>query len=91
MLQRLATLKPLADGVSQLGAQLSDTALSMGSSVRELTTPAYGIIRANAPINAKLSAASAPARTFYGDIGRKGARTKAKAAAGKGAAATVKA
>jgi len=81
MLERLGTLKPLAEGVAQFAQKLTDTALSMGASVRELTTPAYGIIRANAPINPKLSAASAPARTFYGDIGRKGARTKGKAAA----------
>lgn len=45
--------------------QASDLALRLGELVRSVTTPAYAIANANAPVNERLRAGIAPTNDYY--------------------------
>jgi hypothetical protein len=73
-------LAPLVAQVATLHEALSDTMLTLASSAKEVTGPAYAIIRANAPANPKMAALAAPATKFYGHAAKQRAANKAKLA-----------
>jgi len=63
-LLRRSLLAALTGDLAALSLRVSDDVLASGELARDVTTPAYAIIRANAPINAALRKSSgSPART----------------------------
>lgn len=72
-LLRRSLLAPLAGDLAALSLRVSDDVLASGALARDVTTPAYAIIRANAPINAALRKSAARPLSFS----VKQARTKA--------------
>lgn len=72
-LARLASFEPLAADLEALLTSVSDDRLASAAFVKSVTVPAYGIAKANAPVNPKLRKSIAGALDFYG----KGARTRA--------------
>jgi hypothetical protein len=75
---RRSLLAPLAADLAALALRVSDDVLASGALARDVTTPAYAIIRANAPINAALRKSAARPLSFYVRTAKK-KTTKAKA------------
>jgi hypothetical protein len=73
-------LAPLAEQMEAVHTAVADTMLAMAESAKELTVPAYAIIRANASSNPKLAKTAAIATKFYGQFARQRAANQAKAA-----------
>lgn len=72
-LARVAALASLEEDLDALLTAVSDDRLASAAFVKSVTVPAYGIAKANAPVNPKLRKSIAGALDFYG----KGARTRA--------------
>jgi hypothetical protein len=64
-LARRNLLAPLAMDLAALSLRVSDDVLAAGALARDVTTPAYAIIRANAPLNAALRKSAARPLSFY--------------------------
>ena len=56
---------PLVGELEAASRQAGDLALRLGELVRSVTTPAYAIANANAPINEGLRAGIAPTNDYY--------------------------
>ncbi len=61
----LEALVPLVGELEAASRQAGDLALRLGELVRSVTTPAYAIANANAPINEGLRAGIAPTNDYY--------------------------
>lgn len=64
-LARRNLLAPLATDLATLSLRVSDDLLASGALARDVTTPAYAIIRANAPLNPALRRSAAGPLSFY--------------------------
>ena len=64
-LTRRGLLVSLQAELVALTQRVSDDVLASGAFTRDVTTPAYAIIKANAPINAALRKSAAKALNFY--------------------------
>ena len=64
-LARRAALVPLFDALERLAKRVGDDILASGEHVKDVTIPAYAIIRANAPLNDELRRSAADALNFY--------------------------
>jgi hypothetical protein len=73
-------LAPLLVLVDSMRTQISDTMMTAAEAVKDVTVPAYAIIRANAASNPKLARAAAGAIAFYGQPAKQRAANAAKAA-----------
>jgi hypothetical protein len=83
-LARRTLLLPLAAELSALAQRVSDDVMASGALARDVTTPAYAIIRANAPINPALRKSASASLNFYvKQAQKKGPKAPAKAAAAK--------
>lgn len=86
-LAHVEIVAPLADDLAELARDVGDDLLAAASEAKDVTVPAYAILRANADLNPKLRAAGKKALDFYGGFGRrrvqaaKRAVSKAKKAA----------
>jgi len=69
-LARFAKLAPVEQALEELLTSISDDRLAAASFVKSVTVPAYGIAKANAPVNPKLRKAVAGALDFYGRVAR---------------------
>lgn len=83
-LARRTLLAPLASDLVTFAQRVSDDVMSSGALARDVTTPAYAIIKANAPINPALRKSAAFSLNFY----VKQVQQKKPRASGKPAAAT---
>ena len=78
-LARRSLLVPLAAELVALTQRGSDDVLSSGAFARDVTTPAYAIIKANAPINPALRKSASAALNFYAkQAQKKGPKTSKK-------------
>ena len=77
-LARRALLAPLAAKLEALWTRVADDVLASGHLVREVTTPAYAIIRANAAVDRELRKAASTALDFYAKQARRRPAPKAK-------------
>lgn len=64
-LARRALLAPLAKELGGLLTRVSDDMMANGEKAKDVTVPAYGIIKANAPMLPSLRKSAAPAIAFY--------------------------
>jgi hypothetical protein len=82
-LTRRNLLAPLGADLAALSQRVSDDVLASGALARDVTTPAYAIIRANAPLNAALRKSAARPLSYYVKQAQKKApkKTAAKARA----------
>jgi hypothetical protein len=64
-IELLQALVPLVDDLATAHRTAEDLALRLGELVRSVTTPAYAIGNANAPINPALRANLAPVNDYY--------------------------
>ncbi len=81
-LARRSLLAPLAGELAAFAQRVSDDVLSSGALARDVTTPAYAIIKANAPINPALRKSAAFSLNFYvKQVQSKGSKAPAKKAA----------
>ena len=64
-LARRGLLIPLQAELVALTQRVSDDVMSSGALTRDVTTPAYAIIKANAPINAALRKSASGSLNFY--------------------------
>ncbi len=69
-LARRRILAPVSETLARLARRVDDDVLAQGALVREVTTPAYAILRANAAVDAKLRRRSAAVFDFYATRGR---------------------
>jgi hypothetical protein len=76
-LARRALLAPLATELDAFLTRVGDDMLVSAALAKDVTVPAYGIIRANAPLNAALRTSAAAAIDFHAGPARKRA-AKAK-------------
>jgi hypothetical protein len=84
-LARRALLVPLQVELVALMQRVSDDVMSSGAFARDVTTPAYAIIKANAPINPALRKSAAGSLNFYVKQAQpKGPKKAAQKAAPKG-------
>jgi hypothetical protein len=77
-LARRDLVAPLADRVALLSRDLSDDVLASGSKVKDVSVPAYAILKSNAPVNATLRKSGSAAISFYGHAAKAGSLTKKK-------------
>ncbi len=70
-LNRRDLLAPLSDELEALLSAISDDILVSAAAAKALTVPAYAIIRANAPVNAKLRRSASSALDFYAKAARR--------------------
>jgi hypothetical protein len=77
-LARVAALRPLAALADAISTLISDELLHQGAQVKEVTGPAYGIVKVNVGLDSKLAKKAEPATKFYGSNGKKSQQTKAK-------------
>lgn len=71
-------LSPVSTAIGELQTEVADKMLHAASSAKDVTVPAYAIIRANAPANAKMAKAAKPSTTFYGQPAKRRAANQAK-------------
>ncbi len=64
-LARRALLAPLAAKLSSLATRVGDDVLASSALARDVTVPAYAIIKANAPINPALRKSASKALDFF--------------------------
>jgi hypothetical protein len=84
-LTRRGLLVPLAAELVAFTQRVSDDVMSSGALARDVTTPAYAIIKANAPINPALRKSASSSLNFYvKQAQQKGRKKSAKAAVTKG-------
>jgi hypothetical protein len=84
-LARRSLLVPFASELAAFTQRVSDDVMSSGALARDVTTPAYAIIKANAPINPALRKSASSSLNFYvKQAQQKGPKKSAKAAAAKG-------
>ena len=86
-----SALSPVSTAIDEIQTEVADKLLYAASQAKEVTVPAYAIIRANAPANAKLAKMAKPSTTFYGQPAKQRAANEAKKtrAAKKAKAGTV--
>ncbi len=77
---RYQTLAPLVQALDQLVRDVGDDALVAASLAKDVTVPGYAILRANAPINARLKSAGKVALDFYGGFGLRRTQKNKRAA-----------
>ena len=83
-LARRALLVPLQIELAALTQRVSDDVMSSGAFTRDVTTPAYAIIKANAPLNPALRKSAAGSLNFYVKQAQpKGPKKSAKASPAK--------
>ena len=75
-LARRDHLARLAGALDPLTRGVSDTLLALGSSVREVATPAYAIARVAASVHPKLRAKLSKPTKYYGAAAEKAKQTK---------------
>jgi hypothetical protein len=75
-----SALAPVAAKIDEIQTAIADKMLHEASSAKDVTLPAYAIIRANAPANAKLAKAGQRAMSFYGHPAKQRAANAAKKA-----------
>jgi hypothetical protein len=83
-LARRALLAPLAKELDDLLTRVSDDMIASAETAKDVTVPAYAIIKANADISPELRKAAAPAIGFYTQAAKKKGRSKKTAAAPTG-------
>lgn len=71
-------LSPVAAAIDEIQTEVADKMLDAASRAKDVTVPAYAIVRANAPANAKMAKAAKPAMTFYGQPAKQRAANQAK-------------
>lgn len=76
-LARRALLAPLAKELDGLLTRVSDDMLASGEKAKDVTVPAYAIIKANADISSELRKSAAPAIGFYAGQARRARSKKA--------------
>ncbi len=79
-IERWQIIAPLVDDLASLSRDVGDDALAAASLAKDVTVPAYAILRANAKLNDKLRKAGKVALDFYGGFGLKRAKEKKRAA-----------
>lgn len=67
---------PLADELAALAARVSDDVLASGALAKDVSGPAYAIIRANAKLDKKLRASASKALDFYAKAAKRKAPAK---------------
>ncbi|MEP7123735.1 MAG: hypothetical protein ABJE95_22595 [Byssovorax sp.] len=77
-LARRSLLVPLAQELVALTQRVSDDVLSSGAFARDVTTPAYAIIKANEPINPALRKSASVPLNFYAKQAQKKGSKKSK-------------
>lgn len=75
-LERRKTLAPLAEALEKLLQLINDDLLATGQAVKDLTVPAYAIIKVNAGVNRDVKNAASAALDFYNAPARKRAATR---------------
>lgn len=70
-LARIALLQPLQAELTELLSRVSDDILESAELAKDVTVPAYAIIKANEAIAPEVRKAAAPALTFYANVSRK--------------------
>jgi hypothetical protein len=75
-----SALTPVLAEIDAIQTEVSDALIESASAAKDVTVPAYAILRANAPANAALAKKLAPALTFYGHPAKQRAANIAKAA-----------
>lgn len=75
-LARRDTVAPLLEDLESLGQLISDDVLAWGERVKDVSVPAYGIIKANANIDPVVQSTAAKALDFYGAPARARAAKK---------------
>ncbi|APR87536.1 hypothetical protein A7982_12885 [Minicystis rosea] len=83
-LARRALLAPLAKDLDTLLTRVSDDMMSSGEKAKDVTVPAYGIIKASAAIAPALRKAAAPAIGFYAKAAKQPRKKGPDQAAPKG-------
>lgn len=73
-LARRLALAPLATALTQLARRVDDDALVQAERIREVTTPAYAILKANAAVDAKLRKRAARVFDYYASASRRPAK-----------------
>ena len=69
-LARRQALAPVAAALAQLTRRVEDDVLVQGERAREVTTPAYALLKANAAVDPKLRKKAAKVFDFYAKMGR---------------------
>lgn len=77
---RRAALAEVAAELEAMLAEVNDTLLVLGASIRQVVSPAYKIARAAADVNPKVRRQLGTATTFYSAPARDGARSSKKTA-----------
>ena len=75
-LARRRLLAPIVAELVAIGARVSDDVLASGASAKDVSGPAYAIIRANAKLDKKLRASASPALDFYAQAAKRKAPAK---------------
>ncbi len=73
-LARRLALAPLATALAQLARRVDDDVLVQGERIREVTTPAYAILKANAVVDARLRKRAARVFDYYASASRRPAK-----------------
>lgn len=71
-IERRAVLAPLLDELDHLVTRVSDDMLSSGAKAKDVTVPAYAILKANADMSPELRKTAAPAIGFYARTAKRG-------------------
>lgn len=69
-IERRVALSPLADRLEQLARRVHDDVLVQGERIRDVTTPAYAILKVNAAVDPKLRKRAARVFDYYAARGR---------------------
>jgi hypothetical protein len=77
-LARMTQFTKVSDALARAAALLGDTALATGDQVKPITLAAYAIAKPVAENDKTMRTAIADALSFYGRIGKAGAKSKAK-------------
>lgn len=67
---RREALAPVAATLARLSRRLDDDLLAQGEKIREVTSPAYAILKANAPVDAGLRKRASRVFDYYATRGR---------------------
>jgi hypothetical protein len=81
-LSRRGVVAPLAAAAQVLADRLGDELLTGGETAKDVTGPAYAIIKANAEVMPALKKKAAPALTYYANFGKRKPAKKAPAPKG---------
>lgn len=75
-LARRNVFAPLAAELTALAARVSDDVLASGALAKDVSGPAYAIIKANAKLDKKLRASASKALDFYAKVAKRKAPAK---------------